>query len=134
LRTDDAIYKVTTEILNSMNNKLAVGGIFCVLEKAFDCVAHEMLLFKLKFYGINGKNLALYQTYLDNGCLRMLIHNDSDNKVSGQTKSIMVSHKGVFWDLYLFLIYTNDLPKLIYKTSLPILFGDHISILFTQPN
>jgi hypothetical protein len=28
LRTDDAIYKLTTEILISMNSKLAVGGIF----------------------------------------------------------------------------------------------------------
>jgi hypothetical protein len=37
LRTDDALYKLTTEILNSMNSKLAVGGIFCDLEKAFDC-------------------------------------------------------------------------------------------------
>jgi hypothetical protein len=36
LRTDDAIYKLTTEILNSINSKLAVGGIFCDLEKALD--------------------------------------------------------------------------------------------------
>jgi hypothetical protein len=38
LRTDDAIYKLTTETLNSMNSKLAVAGIFCDLEEAFDCV------------------------------------------------------------------------------------------------
>ena len=35
LRTDNATYKLTTEILNAMNNKLLVGGIFCDLEKAF---------------------------------------------------------------------------------------------------
>jgi hypothetical protein len=45
-RTDVAIYKVTTEILNSMNNKLYVRGIFCGLEKAFDYVDHEILLSK----------------------------------------------------------------------------------------
>jgi hypothetical protein len=83
LRTDDAIYKVTTEILNSMNNKLTVGGIFCDLEKAFDYVDHEILRSKLEYYGINSKNLALYQSYLGNRYLRTLIHNDSDNKASG---------------------------------------------------
>ena len=36
--TDNATYKLTTEILNAMNNKLLVGGIFCDLEKATDCV------------------------------------------------------------------------------------------------
>jgi hypothetical protein len=35
LKTGNAIYKLTTEILNAMNNKLLVGGIFCALEKAF---------------------------------------------------------------------------------------------------
>jgi len=28
LRTDNATYKLTTEILNTMNNKVLVGGIF----------------------------------------------------------------------------------------------------------
>ena len=37
LRTDNATYKLTTEILNVMNNKLLLGGIFCDLEKLFDC-------------------------------------------------------------------------------------------------
>jgi len=49
-----------------MNNKLLVGGIFCDLEKAFNCVSHDILLSKVKFYEINDKNRTLYQSYLDN--------------------------------------------------------------------
>ena len=66
LKTDNAIYKLTSGILNAMNSKLLVGGILCDLVKTFYCVDHYTLLFKLKFYGISGKDLALYHSYLDN--------------------------------------------------------------------
>jgi hypothetical protein len=55
---------------------------FCDLEKAFDCADNGILPSKLKFFGIDGKHLALYQSYLDNRYSRTLIHNESDNKVS----------------------------------------------------
>jgi hypothetical protein len=56
--TEAASYNVIYEILKAMNNRLAVRGIFCGLEKAF-CVNHGILLDKLEFYEVNGKFLTL---------------------------------------------------------------------------
>jgi hypothetical protein len=36
--TDKVIYKLTKEILKALNSKIMIGGIFCLFEKAFDCV------------------------------------------------------------------------------------------------
>jgi hypothetical protein len=37
-------FKLIDEILKSMNNKQLGGGIFCDLQKAFDCVSHDILV------------------------------------------------------------------------------------------
>jgi hypothetical protein len=52
--TDKSIFQLLNHILNALNTKKTVGGIFCNLRKAFDCVDHAILLSKLKFYGITG--------------------------------------------------------------------------------
>jgi len=87
-----------------MNNKLTVGGIFCDLEKAFDCVNPDISLYKLKFYGISDKALQLYQSYLGN---RTAIYNgnENSNKVSNWAKVRHGVPKVLFWDLY-FFFYT----------------------------
>jgi hypothetical protein len=57
-------YTLINEILSAWNNKLTVGGIFCDLEKAFDCINHNILLPKLEFYWTGGKFVALITSYL----------------------------------------------------------------------
>ena len=136
LRTDNATYKITTKILNAMNNiNYLQEGFFCDLEKAFDCVNHEILLSKLKFYGIDNKDFRLYQSYLNNRYCRTAISNDSENgnKVSHWAKVRHGVPQGSVLGPLLFLLYINDLPKIINKTSTPIIFADDTSILFAHP-
>jgi hypothetical protein len=136
LNNYNATYELTTKILSAMNNKLLDGGIFCDLEKAFDCVNHDILLSKLKFYGISDNNFRLCQSYLDNRYCRTAIYNDSENgnKVSNWAKVRHGVPQGFVLGPLLFFLYINDLPKIINQTSAPIIFADDTGILFAHSN
>jgi hypothetical protein len=77
--TEKAIYKLINETLSALNNKLAVGGIFFDLDKAFDCLNHDVLMSKLQFYGITGKAKSWFESYINNGYQRVYLSDPSTN-------------------------------------------------------
>jgi len=71
--TETAAFSPINNILNSIDNRKIVGGIFLDLQKAFDCVDHNTLLEKLKFYGISGKGNELMKSYIKNRYQRVVM-------------------------------------------------------------
>ena len=66
--TEMATHYLLNTVLASLDKKKKkiVGGLFCNLQKAFDCVSHDILLTKLDFYGISGTANKLLKSYLTN--------------------------------------------------------------------
>ena len=61
--------------MSALNNKRFVGGIFFDLEKAFDCVNHDILLARMEFYGMRDVMCSLIKSYLENRHQRVKFNN-----------------------------------------------------------
>ena len=132
--TEKALYKLIDGILNALNNRMVVGGIFCDLQKAFDCVNHNILLTKLKYYGITGTTHKLIKSYLKDRYQRVILHNNSSDSRSKWGKITHGVPQGSILGPLLFLLYINDLPQITHENSKMILYADDTSIIITNPN
>ena len=64
--TEHAILQLVNQITEAFSQGKYTLGIFLDLSKAFDTVDHNILLEKLKAYGIQSENLKWFRSYLSN--------------------------------------------------------------------
>ena len=58
-----------------MDDHKIPGTIFIDLSKAFDTLSYDILLYKLKFYGISGVEYKLLSSYLSNSKQYVMFNN-----------------------------------------------------------
>ena len=128
--TEYAILQLTREILDSFENNQFTLGVFIDLSKAFDTVDHEILLSKLQYFGIEGKYLKWFQSYL---CNRKQFITFGNNKQSNLLRINCGVPQGSILGPLLFLLYVNDLQKAS-NILKPIMFADDTNLFFSHKN
>ena len=103
--TDHAILQLMNQLTDAFSQEKYNLGIFIDLSNAFDTVNHNILLEKLKAYGIQSENLKWCRSYLSNR-KQFISYNDSETEM----KIVICGlSQGSTLGPLLFLIFVSDL-------------------------
>ena len=127
--TTHAILNFINHVATAVDDHLHTVGIFLDLSKAFDTIDHEILLSKLSHYGIRGRALEWFRSYLSSRKQFVSI-NDSNSDYNDITCGVP---QGSLLGPLLFILYINDFQHSSQLLSF-ILFADDTSVFFSHKN
>jgi hypothetical protein len=115
-----------------VNNKNIVGGIFCDLSKAFDCVNHRILLLQLENFGIGETFGTPIKSYFMERYQKGAMKNKTNtiNYSNWELVRHGVPQSSILGPL-LFLLYINDLSIITAKTAKLVPYADDTSFIIT---
>ena len=124
-----AVIELVDKIANAVERNEPTLGIFLDLSKAFDTINHDILLYKLEYYGFRGVALDWFKSYFINRkqFVRYQMH-DSYHKIINCGVP-----QGPILGPLLFTLYINDIVNTTSLLEL-ILFADDTTLLFSHPD
>ena len=127
--TQSAALELIDRLMISMDKGKTPLAIFLDFSKVFDTLDHEILLYKLKYYGIKDKALFLFRNYLTNRRQYTELGGVKSNLSNIKTGV----PQGSILGLLLFLLYINDIAD-ITKYLKTIIYADDTTFIADLDN
>lgn len=127
--TTGAISKLVTDLNLSYNNNEYSVAVYIDFSKAFDSISPNILLHKLKIYGIDDNLLKWLKNYFTDRSQVVRIDNTYSNSLN---TSYGVPQGSILGPL-MFITYINDLPNLNLRSKL-IMYADDLVLYYSDAN
>ena len=125
--TQQAIFDLTKYLYSNLNHKKIIGTICLDVAKAFDCLNHDLLLYKMSKIGFCNNSIAWFKSYLSRTQVLKF-----DNNVSTELHVQTGIGQGTVLGPILFIFYINDIISVIRTMKINMYADD--CILFTSGN
>jgi hypothetical protein len=118
--TETALIKLTDQILFSLDQDEITGLVFVDFKKAFDVVNHHLLLRRLEQYRVSDTALSWFTSYLTDRFQFVAL----DGNLSERLVVKQGVPQGSILGPLLFLLFVNDLPLHLERSSVDIFADD----------
>ena len=127
--TETALIEIVDRMLLNIDDNHINGLLLAEFQKAFDLVNHDLLIEKLRIYGLDDNSLDLMRSFLQNRTQRTVMR-------GAQSLSKTLTHRvpqGSILSPLLFLMHINDLPEAVSQPTTVDIFADDTTLSSCSP-
>ena len=125
IQQNTCLHRVIDDWYEAFNEKEKIGACFLDISKCFDCIDHELLLFKLRKYGVINNEITWFTSFLSDRKQSVFCHGNISD-----AKNIRVGiPQGIILGPSLFLIFINDISECIRSCTCNI-YADDVVIYY----